>query len=304
MASSTSSTRSNSSRTTHSSRKRRSSNTQITGNRGTFLIAYPAPVFTDKTPFIKLLRPRRYLQLQTLSEDGRHHEPVLDVISLAPPKDPRRLVASISRHLASLSHDKCLRLDRRDILLVRSGDEDLTPGGEGVMARLEELTKRKVVAVLRTKCKIVMEDGSIWLASTRPNGSFEFTSTNQHGETRIARWVPPPRSRTSSSSSPPDPNRTFLRPIPEPIVNEPTFNFSLIDPTVRRHAVLATLSPSSLHIKDTYHEPVSVSGGLGSITGGKISIVDGATKALILATAAWVNLHLDWASSYSNNRVP
>lgn len=283
-------------------------NTQ-TSARDSYQLAYPAPVFTDKTLLLKHLLPRRYLQLQKLSEDGRHHEPVIDVISLAPPKDPRRLVSVLKNCIGHLkAHEKCLQFDRRDVLLVKTG-EDSAPdnndsasahGIERVMTRLESLTERKVLAALRAKNRIVTEDGRVWTVLVRPNRSFEFTSTNKHGVKTVARWVPA-RNRVSSgvgSVSGTVSKRSSVRSMPE--AGEPTFNFSLMNPAVRRHPVLATLTPSSLHIKETYHEPASVSGVPGDAMG-KIGVVDGSTKVLILATAAWLDLYLRWSPSYGDS---
>lgn len=284
------------------------SNTQ-TSARDSYQLAYPAPVFTDKTLLLKHLLPRRFLQLQKLSKDGRHYEPVIDVMSLAPPKDPRRLLTVVKKCISHLkTHEKCLEFDRRDVMLVKTG-EDSAPdsnidnassangGIEKVMTRLESLTERKVLAVLRTKNRIVTEDGRVWNASVRPNGSFEFSSTDKHGDKIVARWVPT-KHRASSGFGSIRGNtvskRASVRSMPES--GEPTFNFSLMNPAVRRHPVLATLTPSSLHIKETYHEPVSVSGVPGDVVG-KIGVVDGPTKVLILATAAWVDVYLRWSPS-------
>lgn len=269
-----------------------------------YLLAYPAPVYTDKTLLLKHLVPRRFLQLQKISEDGRHHEPVVDVMSLAPPKNPRRFMSVLKNCLAHLrTPDKCLHFDRRDILLVMTGqDSALTndnasaQGMERVMSRLESLTQRKVLAVLRAKNRIVTEDGRVWVASVRPNGSFEFTSTDKHGDKTVARWVPAKHRRVSSGTGRSvSGKRSSVRSISES--RGPILNFSLMKPTVRRHPVLATLTPSSLHIKDTYHQPVSVTGVPGEDMG-KIGVVDEPTKMSILATAVWIDLHLRWSPSY------
>lgn len=305
-----SSSRTSSYDTVSSPRSPRRSNT-LTSTRDSYQLAYPAPIFTDKTLLLKHLLPRRYLQLQKLSEDGRHFEPVIDIMSLAPPKDPRRLVAILKKFLGHLkTHEKCLQFDRRDVLLVRTGedsapdndDNSSVPGIERVMTRLESLTERKVLAALRAKNRIVTQDGRVWVASNRPNGSFEFTYVNKHGEQTVARWVPAKHRIVSGigsvGTSGVASKRSSVRSMPES--GEPTFNFSLVNPSVRRHPVLATLTPSSLHIKDTFHEPVSVSGVPGDVMG-KTGVVDGPTKVLILATAVWIDLYLRWSPSYGGS---
>lgn len=235
-------------------------------------------------------------------------------MSLAPPKDPRRLLTVVKKCFSHLkSHEKCLAFDKRDVLLVRTG-EDSAPdsdtdnassthnGIEKVMTRLEALTERKVLAALRAKNRIVTEDGKMWIASVRPNGSFEFTSTDKNGNKITARWVPARHRLSSGFGSVRGgavSKRASVRSMPES--GEPTFNFSLMNPAVRRHPVLATLTPSSLHIKETYHEPVSMSGVPGDLVR-KIGVVDGPTKVLILATAVWVDLYLRWSPSYGGSQ--
>lgn len=344
MASRASSSRpSSSSETTHSSRKRRRTNTTYQ-SRTSFVLAYPAPVYADKTLLLKHLRPRLYLQLQRLSEDGRHYQSAIDVLSLAPPKDPRRLVTSALKKCVGKikSHGNCLRFDKRDILLARTScgdpdadadpdpdpDPDSPPGRRGierVLSRFEDLTEREVIAVLRANNKIVTQDGRTWTASRRSHGSFEFACAGERGgEPRcVARWVsaraPPARGmstgsrgqatrtpgRASSSSSPPpspsSPRRSAAEQQKTPgRGGEAAFNFSLIDPGSRRHAVLATLSPSSLDVKDTYQQPASPlsDSGSGSPERAGVHVVDQDTRTLILATAVWLDLYLGWSPSY------
>lgn len=229
-------------------------------------------------------------------------------MSLAPPKDPRRIVSVVKKALSHLkSHNNCLRFDKRDVLLVRTGEcsaldssSDASARGiERVMSRLESLTERKVLAALRTKDRIVTEDGRIWTASARSNRSFEFTSIDKNGEKIVARWVPA-RNRVSSGigsiGSAAASKRSSVRSMPE--TGEPKFIFSLLDPKVRRHPVLATLTPTTLHIKDTYSEPISISGRPGDPMD-RIGVVDPSTKLLILATAVWVDLRLRWSAMSS-----
>lgn len=304
MASTDSSSRPSSSETIHSSRKRRRTNTTYQ-SRTSFVLAYPAPVFTDKTLLIKHLRPRLYLQLQKLSQDGRHYLPAIDVLSLAPPKDPRRLVTSALRRCVGKlkTHGNCLRFDKRDILLTRMSCDDAYsdsapehPGIERVLSRFEDLTERKVVAVLRANNKIVTQDGRTWTASRRPNGSFEFACAGERGgdDKAVARWVPSRSARLSTGSRTPT---TSVRSAAE--WSEAEFNFSLIDPGSRRHAVLATLNPSNLDIKDTYQQPASpTSGSEDSSEKAGVRVVDENTRTLILATAVWLDLYLGWSPSY------
>lgn len=270
------------------------------------MLAYPAPVYTDKTLVIKHLRPRLYLQLQRLTEDGRHYQPAIDVLSLARLKHPKKCVSLLKKCVNKIkSQGSCLHFDKRDILLAKTHDGDdsdcdtsslrSAPGFERVLSHLEDLTERKVLAVLRPNNKIVTENGRAWTAAKRSSGSFEFTCADEHGVVVVARWVSTKaNNQASTGSSTPT---SVQSSVPESPHVEAAFSFSLIDPNSRRHAVLATLSPSNLHIKDTYHRPIRSPSGGPEDSNDRFCVVDEDTKTLILATAVWLNLYLGWSLS-------
>lgn len=290
--------RSNSSETTQQSIKRKRASNRPT-TRTSYILAHPATVSTDKTCFAKHLRPRLYLQLQQPSQDGRHYEPAIDVVSQPPLTCSQWMASGWKKCVTKLTNpETCASSSKKDVFLVDSAEnsESSALDHTGTRNVVPGLRDRRVVAVLRNNDDIDTGDGQIWTASTRPNKSFEFTTTNSHGEKFVARWIPAKtlRSKTSTTLSPP--------PSPRPGAvehGETAFHFSLIDPTTRRHAVLATLSPSSLTVKETYHEPTSMQVSSGSDDGNaEIRTVDRATKTLILATAVWLDLHLGWSPSY------
>ncbi|KAF3769791.1 hypothetical protein M406DRAFT_320063, partial [Cryphonectria parasitica EP155] len=194
------------------------------------------------------------------------------------------------------THERHLHFDKRDVLLVCTAEDTSRFGNvrntgiERVLSRFEDLTDRKVAAVLRTKNRIVTEDGRAWVVSKRTNGSFEFSHVNAHGGLDVARWVPSKNNRSSTGgASQPRTPMTARFPL-DSDDTFPSFNFSLIDPSMRRHAVLATLDSSSLQIKDTYYEPVTSTSRNPEETSAKV--LDEATRTLILATAVWLDLHL------------
>ncbi|PSR83557.1 hypothetical protein BD289DRAFT_483248 [Coniella lustricola] len=319
-------------------------------NRTTYALAYPAPVFIDKASVLKHLRPRLYVQLQQKSADGRHFEPYIDVISLAPPRDPRRLVSVVTKRLKRLQKKKTektvnkkgMHIDKHDVLIVRTDDDidrrptakapvdnttcsasgndignqigDSSSSLDKMMPGLEDLTPHKVLAVLRANTNTFLtQDGRSWTGSKRPNGSFEFLHVDQYGLEHIARWVMP--GRRASISSPPlgsiTPTMTTASTLTAKTTSpaaatavaagltksESSFNFSVIDPSVRRHAVLATLDSSCLHIKNTFVDPVTAVPKSPNL-GGEVKIVDEATRILILASSVWLGLHLGWSPSY------
>lgn len=207
------------------------------------------------------------------------------------------------------SHEKVIRLGKRDILLIRTGDDGFGSeapeqrGIERVVTHLGDPIERRVTAALRGSNETVTEDGRTWGASEGPNGSFEFTHVTEAGEETVARWVPSKHRAAAGVGSPPGTPATARFPADARSQDAPraSFNFSLIDPTMRRHAVLATLDPSRLQIKDTYHEPTSIMSG-SRPEDAPAKVVDVATRTLILATAVWLDLHLGWSPAYEATR--
>lgn len=302
--------RTSSTTTTNSSRRRkhRSGPNARKVTTDSYILAYPAPVFTNNTLVVKHLRARLYLQLQHISQDKQHHTPFIDVISLGPKRTAHE--GMLSRIKTCVNCLSCgmhfVQLNKRDILVVDSIQE--TPRSHSQSDSISEpevytgsesenSTKRSVLAVLRADNDIATKSGEIWTASERLNTYFEFVTINAHGMRSVARWVVSKSHkhvwRTSAEGSSPSSSPGH--------VNETSFHFSLIDPTVRRHAVLATLSSSGLDVKKTYQNPRSISSG-SEDEGGQVHVVDAATKNLILATAVWLILNLGWSPVYEANR--
>lgn len=289
---------SNSTGTTHqSSQRTRPSNR--TDTHTLYVFAHPAPVFTDQLYLVKLLRPRLYLQLQQPSSDGRNHEPAIDVMSQVPFTGSKWLVSKVRTYASMLTKGGTKSpCNKKDIFLLESTEKssvgiDDHIGIQKMIPSLKHLADRKAVGVLRNDGQIFTEDGQVRIASMRPNNSFEFTTINNHGEKSVARWVPAKSQRIRSST-------TLSQPRFPPMY-EPAFLFSLINPSTRRHAVLATLSPSQLKIKETYQDPTKTPTLEDSFNerDGHVRTVDEETRSLILATAVWLHLHLGWSPSYN-----
>lgn len=269
-----------------------------TDTHSLYAFATPAPVFADQLYFVKHFRPRLYLQLQQPSSDGRNYEPAIDVMSQVPFTGSKWLVSK-TRSCASRLTNRGTNspCNKRDIFLLesieKSNDDTIEHTGiQKMIPSLKHLTDRKVVGVLRKDGQILTEDGQVRIASTRPNHSFEFATIDNHGEKSVARWVPAKSQRLKTST-------TLIQPR-TPLVDEPTFLFSLINPSTRRHAVLATLSPSQLKIKETYQDPTKTPTLEDSIDERheQVRTVDEETRTLILTTAVWLHLHLGWSPSY------
>lgn len=288
---------SNSTNTTHQSFERQRP-TNRTDSQTLYVFAHPAPVFTDRLYLVKNLRSRLYLQLQRPSSDGRNYEPVVDVVSRVPFTGSKWLVSKMRTCAERVTHRNLdSPCSKKDVFLLESMENSNVDTNEHIgiqkmIPGLKHLADRKVMGVLRKDGQISTANCQIQTASTRPNKSFEFTTVSIHGETSVARWVPARAQRVRSS--------TILTQPRSPLTGEPTFLFSLINPSTRRHAVLATLTPSQLKIKETYFDPTKTATLEDSVDerDEQVRTVDEETRTLILTTAVWLHLHLGWSPSY------
>lgn len=280
----------------HSSGRKRRHHTE--NPHRSFALAHPAPIYIDKTHVVKHLKSRQYLQIQKVSPGTNHYVPDIDVISFAPPKDPIRLVSALKGLLEgkiSLRDGQLLRFNKDDVLLTRYREDDPglkevahSPRKNSIMAPLEKIVGREVQAVLRKDHKIILEDGRLWTATNHQNRSFEFTTLDEHGVKTVTRWVLSKRRISSIDYHPPASSS---------MQSEIMFHFSIIRPNTRKHAVLASLTPSSLQIKESYYEPAT-SFGTSEDFESTPKVVDDATRSIITVTAVWVVLTLGWSPTY------
>ncbi|KAH8783224.1 hypothetical protein F5883DRAFT_538105 [Diaporthe sp. PMI_573] len=280
----------------HSSGRKRRHQTE--NPHRSFALAHPAPIYIDKTHVVKHLKSRQYLQIQKVSADTNHWIPDIDVISFAPPKDPIRLVSALKGLLEgkiSLRDGQLLRFNKDDVLLTRyrEDDQESTEGAHPprkgtIMAPLEKIVGREVQAVLRKDHKIILDDGRLWTATNHQNRSFEFTAVDAHGVKTVTRWVLSKRRISGIDDHPPASSTQ---------APETMFHFSIIRPNTRKHAVLASLTSSSLQIKESYYEPAT-SFGTSEDFESAPKIVDEATRSIITVTAVWVVLTLGWSPAY------
>ncbi|KAK3303388.1 uncharacterized protein B0T15DRAFT_381005, partial [Chaetomium strumarium] len=237
----------------------------------TYYLGYPAPRIIGKTKVVQqVLLPRLLLQLQKVGEDGKS-QPVLEVFPASRIAGPV-VAPRLAKRCPDIFGAK-RRLGYDDIVLVRRDDNDTS--SDGTESEVEEdLERRNLLAVYSPlkhseEAEIVLDDGSVWVAKPLANGSFDFVHTDAEGNTTTARWarrhtvaVTPTSlsTETSSSSSSSPPTR---------------YTFSIIDPSTRRHPVMATLTPSTLEVRDTYaavsssrgrHPPITRVGRSLSVT--------------------------------------
>ncbi|KAK8052653.1 hypothetical protein PG996_011954 [Apiospora saccharicola] len=280
----------------------------------TYLLAQPAPKLNQRLLHI---RPQLLLQTQQISAD-RRPKPTIDVYPSSAIAHSA-LVTPLLKRFPRLARIK-RELSVGDIMLVQS--EDLSAPAREPLDEDDEdsINKRDLVAILsplgRDMAEIVLSDGAVWTAKPRIQGSnvsYDFTTEDEFGRVTTARWA---RRRATSktggvATAPTSPTSSFS------IAPEHRFTFSMIDPSCRRHPIMATLKPNQLEVQDTY-TTVSQSAGrypptssvLGSPTlGGSegsdaprsertVQPVEDWQKTLIQVTALWVVLHQGWVASF------
>ncbi|KAK4453968.1 hypothetical protein QBC34DRAFT_174372 [Podospora aff. communis PSN243] len=223
-----------------------------------YFLGYPTPSRFNKTRVIKKVLPRLLLQLQKVSEDGRSR-PVLEVFPASKVAGPVIAPRLAKRFPGILGVKRHLGFD--DIVLVKRDDDESLSETESESD--EGLERKRLLAVYSPlkhsdEAEIVLEDGSVWVAKPRANGSYDFLHVDEHGVPTTVRWARrstgtptadtiPTEAPSSTASSPANPSQT-------------RFTFSIINPLTRRHPVMATLTQSTLEIQDTY-TPVSSSYG-------------------------------------------
>ncbi|KAI9829444.1 MAG: hypothetical protein M1826_005626 [Phylliscum demangeonii] len=225
--------------------------------RTAYHLAHPPPSFLHRQRLH--LRPRLLLQLQRIYASGRPM-PTLDVL-------PSTLLApALVRSLPQLFRSKD-RLCAEDLVVVRSEDYRSSRPAAGeraadetahlsevrhVIATIGRRPKEEsrgagpsqAVATAAAEVEICLRPSARWDARRLPNGGYELTARTGPDACTIARWVPrPARTRRRSATA--------------PHVESRKFTFSLINPDARRHPIIATLTPSTIHVLDEY--PVSVS---------------------------------------------
>ncbi|KAL2119660.1 hypothetical protein VTJ04DRAFT_6621 [Mycothermus thermophilus] len=246
-----------------SSRHRKGGRRSVRKSSTTYYLGYPAPRIIGKAKVVqKVLRPRLLLQLQVISAEGRL-QPILEVFPAARIAGPVAAPRLAKLFPAILGVKRHLGYD--DVVLVRRDDGDSDEESDD-----EAFEGRNLLAVYSPlkhseEAEIVLDDGSVWVARPLPNGSFDFVHTNAEGKTITARWARRHGSGTTAGDSTAQTN------------SPPRYTFSIINPLTRRHPVMATLTPSTLDIQDTYtsvsashakRPPITRTGRSQSLSGG------------------------------------
>ena len=219
-------------------------------SKSTYRLAHPPPVSSHRAHLH--IRPRVLLQLQRVSKTVRP-KPILEVL-------PSVIFATrLARRFPRTFKGKA-GLGADDLVIVSSENYETAqpdardPGELFEDARWEE---REIVAAVCQlskdksgfpgKGEICLNNGAVWTASKLGNGSYEFVMIDEHGLKTVARWVlKSPRQRTLPVAQ--------SRPR-SPSLEERKFNFSVLNPNSRRHAVVGTLDQHSIEVSDRYSNP-------------------------------------------------
>ncbi|KAI9846256.1 MAG: hypothetical protein M1837_004245 [Sclerophora amabilis] len=251
-----------------------------------FQLAHPPPTIIHRQRLH--IRPKLLLQLHYISQSARP-TPALDVLPstiFAP-----RLARKFPRFFKGKEG-----LGADDLIIVGCDKYHSQAAGR---SQNESWESRQVVATICQQRKdetgipgraeICLKDGPLWEATPLKTGAYEFVADDGSGSRITARWVP--RKSVGRRRSGSGVDRA------QPAEDEKMFNFSLINPQSRRHPVIASITPSTLEILDSYRKssppspPISSSPDLGI------------PKRAASAADPSLNLHLGYFDTHQNHVV-
>lgn len=221
----------------------------------TYMLAVPPPRLGPKAVLFQQIRPKLLLQLQLLPAESRPR-PVIDVY-------PSSMIGSTVVALFAKKFPRIVgkrgKLALDDIVLLKSEEYDLAADDADNDGDGQNLGRRALVAVLsplkhQDRAEVVLDDGSILVATPLANGNFDFVHEDCHGNITTARWarrtvtrLPSSPAKEATNPMPPSPSASPLS------VPEYRYTFSIINPLTRRHPVMASLTPpATLEIQDHY----------------------------------------------------
>ncbi|KAL4960445.1 uncharacterized protein BDV14DRAFT_192939 [Aspergillus stella-maris] len=269
----------------------------VTRPKTIYQLAHPATNARHKR--LKL-RPKLLLQLQQVSSTPRP-VPVFDVLpsTLFMPRVARK-VPAILRGKRGLGPNDLI-VTTSDMYQGDTADKNLSSDEEGdhneVVATICQPCKEDALA--KGKAEICLNTGIVMEATPLPNGSYEFAAHTDSG-LMIMRWVRRgPRKRRLSAppgSIVPEDNRRFT--------------FSVIDPTTRRHPVIASMAVNHLEIYDKYSlpstapsSPTSAMSVISDISEDfpldqQVMETDEKLRLLITITSIWVAFREGWSHNF------
>lgn len=253
------------------------------------------------------LRPKLLLQLQQVSQAPRPL-PVVDILPSTSylPLLARKFPAIYRTRNGLGPYDLIVVLseqyNRPDSIPERHvSSEDEAEDHREVVATICQKVQED--ARLKGKAEICLNFGPVWDASPLPSGSYEFIAETDTG-VQVVRWA----LRSGRSRRMTAPSGTQSR------EGGKRFTFSVIDPTTRRHPVLASMTRNQLEVNDEYSP--SVRSGTGPTTPSSgMSVVSDASDAetpfnvssvtlddglrtLIIVTGIWVAFREGWSDNF------
>ncbi|KAJ5374984.1 hypothetical protein N7517_006990 [Penicillium concentricum] len=254
-------------------------------------------------------RPKLLLQLQQVSQTPRP----LPVVDILPSTSYLPLLA---RKFPAIYRTRN-GLGPYDLIVVLSEQYDRTVASipeKRVSSEDEDEDQREVVATicqkyqedarLKGKAEICMNFGPIWEATPLPSGTYEFVAQTDNG-VQIVRWaLRSGRNRRMSTPTGTQPREDGKR-----------FTFSVIDPTTRRHPVLASMTRNQLEVNDEYSTavwssgtgPTTPSSGMSVVSDasdaetpldGSLVTLDDGMRTLIIITGIWVAFREGWSDNF------
>ncbi|KAJ9635137.1 hypothetical protein H2199_008623 [Coniosporium tulheliwenetii] len=285
-------------------------NKRLSRSKTCYCFGHPPP---NKDITQKLhLRSKLVLQLQQLYTSPRP-KPTYEVFPSA------LLAVNLKRKFAQefKSRDK---LGIEDLVVVTAEDYKTTRSDEGGD---EGWAAREVFGCIcvskeeetgtRSKIDIILDNDVVWEATSFPNGKYEFKMTDSHGLNHTARWLPR-KSKTERNSK--DAGRTPS----SPVESDKRFGFSILDPSLRRHPIVAYMTTAGIDISDQYiiplpasstnsptspaHTPLSDESDpdfnteATTISDPVVKTTDGSLRKLIIVTGIWVAFCENWSPTF------
>jgi len=272
----------------------------------TYQFAHPAAHARHKR--LKL-RPKLLLQLQQVSQTPRPL-PILDILpsTLYLPRLARKFPALFRARNGLGPYDLIVVMSElyerkaTSIPEKQASSEDEDEDHREVVATICQMLQED--ARTKGKAEICLNFGPTWEATPLPSGSYEFVAHTEDG-VQIMRWA----LRGAK-------NRRVSSPGTQVRENTKRFTFSVINPTTRRHPVIASMTKNQLEVYDEYSAVVRSNTGTGFTTpssgmsvvsdlseeepneANKVILDDG-LRTLIIVTGIWVAFREGWSRNFS-----
>ena len=254
------------------------------------------------------LRPKLLLQLQQVSQTPRPL-PVVDVLPSTSylPLLARKFPAIYRTRNGLGPYDLIVVISEQYERTVTSipekhvSSEDEAEDHREVVATICQKTQED--ARLKGKAEICLNFGPVWEATPLPSGSYEFVAKTENGA-QVVRWA----LRGGR-------NRRMTAPAGMNSRDEgKRFTFSVIDPTTRRHPVIASMTRNQLEVHDEYSMTARTGTGPATPTSAmsvvsdasddtpldaNIVTLDDGLRTLIITTGIWVAFREGWSHNFS-----